>query len=106
MREVRVGDRVIYNHKDGGFNATVTKVHGGEEHIISLVYVDPRSGEVTEKKRVPNMNHAHEEREVDQIVKPGLEVTDIKRITTKTGSIVKVGKIKKMVSKAHGHWRR
>ena len=92
MRETKVGDRVVYNHKEGGFNALVTAVHGGENHSINLIYVDSRDGKVVEETSVPNINHAHEEKEVPQSV-------------GSKGSR-KVEMVKRMVSKAHGHWRR
>ncbi len=92
MREVKVGDRVVYAHKEGGFNALVTVVHGGENHLINLVYVDPRDGMVVEETSIPNIYHAHEEAEVPQSV-------------GSKGSR-KVEMVKRMVSVAHGHWRR
>jgi DNA helicase TIP49 (TBP-interacting protein) len=102
MREIKVGSRVIYEHEVGGINALVTAAH---DHRIDLVFVLP-SGKVGTKKNVPNVYFAKEEKEVDQIVKEGVEVTDIREIKSKRGVITKVGKVKRMCNVANGFWRR
>ena len=88
MSEIKIGSRIVYCHADGGFNALVTAVHGGENELVNLVYVHPESGNVVEETSVLNVYHAKEEKEVPKLVEGKVEM------------------VKQMVSVANGYWRR
>lgn len=91
-REVRVGQRVIYEHEKGGFNALITAVKDPSVQAVNLVFVNPSNGAVETKEDVPNTHFALEEREVPKLVGEKGK----KKLET----------VKQMCSIANGHWRR
>ena len=90
MREIKPGSKVVYCAPDGGFNALVVKVNGGEKESIDLTFIHPVAGLET-VDGVPNVQHAKEPKEVQRLVgKKGH-----KKLETVTED--------RLV--AHGYWR-
>ncbi len=70
MKEVSPGDRVVYEHKDGGFNALVVGGHGDQpDGKITLIFVHPTDGPQT-LEGVPNVQFAKEPKKVPKLVGP------------------------------------
>jgi len=70
MKDVSPGDRVVYEHKDGGFNALVIGGNGDSpDGRIDLVFVHPTEGLIT-LQRVPNVQFAKAPTEVPKLVGP------------------------------------
>ena len=91
MKKIKVGDRVVYEHPDGGFNALVTMRPKPDSTEISLVFVNPGSGEVEHLADVPHISVAKVEMDVPKLVGPKGK----KKLTT----------VKEMRNKPNGFWR-
>ena len=58
MRIIKAGTRIVYEHEKGGFNGIATSSPTGENDSISLIFVNPNTGNVITEDDVPNVQFA------------------------------------------------